>query len=212
MRELLAVAVAMVVFTACNPVARLREALREREAQDLLEEHERTVNGGPPIVGEPREYLYDHLETTGLTTQLISPDGGATMIEFSGDSNQESLHALYALAVPVLFPNSGTNIVVSGVIENVVHFTPNHPDLAASEPYRRFRLDGWYLRAPFIRWDHEPKLEDGPMPETLETQLRPADFKKPVSGDLSRFVRVSDAGAAPAPNAPAPESSHPRAP
>jgi hypothetical protein len=153
----------------------------------------------PERHGLEREYPFVHYETTGVTSAvLMGPsalDAGAVgrqeaAILFAADSNPDAMQSLHALDARVFLPNTGGDgIVVVGVLDDVVRWTPSAPDMAQSEPYREFHLSRWYLRAPFIRWTRETTPDDTDPRAVEDTKLRPEDFDGKIRGDVSRFVR-----------------------
>lgn len=162
--------------------------------------------------GQVREYRFVHMETTGLTSGILvpgfvpppdRPEGFPDVsILFSEDSDRGAVLALHALDGKIFMPNSDGvqkdgGIVLVGVLDPEVRMSPSGPGMADSQPYQAFRLLGWHLRAPFPRWksgmDDDPDW-DGPgdpwYPKIEHRdRLLPEDFERPVSGDLSRFVR-----------------------
>ena len=91
------------------------------------------------------QYRYEHLETTGLTSQLIV-NGKKVMVEFDSNSVQSELDSLLSAGVDVsndrLIP---TDIVVVGRLDPEVKMTPRCGGCALyPEPYQEFRLDYWY--------------------------------------------------------------------
>src|SRR5205807_1172415 len=79
-------------------------------------------------------------------------------ILFDSKSDSKALNALKALKPSILLPNSGgENIFLIGHLSERTFHTSSSPNAAESEPYRSFRLDGWFIKIPFI----EIRTEDG---------------------------------------------------
>jgi len=123
-------------------------------------------------------YPYQYIETTGITTFVIS-DGKSTPIHFTENSCEKALHSLTSLNWQVLYPNANNNkIFVVGRLHSNPQHTPSGIAFSKSEEYFDFTLINWYITLPFDRAIEMPF----PEPYKLEKRitLTPTDFKPPL--------------------------------
>jgi hypothetical protein len=154
----------------------------------------------PPPKGDPPSYRYRHLETTGLTDELILPDGTHQAIRFAPGSSPADLQALSAVAGCGIFgtqaPRPGDEgfeqrLFLVGELRREVRRTPDEPNRATPEDYREFVLRGWYLEAPFSVPVGFGTAEPGsPGQARREASLGRACPAITAHGDLDRFVRA----------------------
>lgn len=156
----------------------------------------------PPTAGLT-SYRYHHLETTGLTDELLLADGSRQPIRFAPESSQGELNALLAILPCGIFgtlhsePVSGDGafeqrLLLVGELRQKVLRTLEGPNRAQAEDYREFVLHTWYLEAPFsvpVRFTTGDSESLGHA--RVHTSLRHACPSITAYGDLDRFVRMS---------------------
>ena len=141
-----------------------------------------------------KTYGYRYLETTGITNYLVTGNGESIPIQFSSSSDKEALEALHGLKWNVLLPNAnGTNITISGVLNDKVQYTPNEPNRAQSEKYQEFELHSWKIIVPFQRqyWKDGIEGPDGNLLSQKKLNLDADDFSININCDLSKFEKTS---------------------
>jgi len=145
-------------------------------------------------VSSPRVETFGYVlrETTGITTSVIQGEKEMAIL-FTPNSDPIALRTLRSLDWRTLYPNAnGHHIFVKGSLDNNVHWTPNEPNMAQSEPYRQFRLVNWYIVTPYERL----VLVNESLPLKLKKEVRQSlktdDFegRDVVDGvDLARFQK-----------------------
>ena len=131
-------------------------------------------------------YGYIFHETTGITRAILL-DGTETKIKFTTDSDKIALDTLTSLDWPVLYPSGdGKHIFVQGHLSNKVRWTPDLPNMAATEPFKEFRLTNWYIITPFKRINFVEEWLSESYKIDLSYNLNPSDFnKKEVLEDVT---------------------------
>jgi hypothetical protein len=144
-------------------------------------------------IPQKKTYGYKHLETTGITNYLVTGNGEDIPIKFSSSSDKKSLEALNGLKWNVLIPNAnGTNIPISGILEEKVQYTPHEPNGAQSEKYQEFELHSWKIIVPFQRqyWKDGIEGPDGTLLSEKKLNLDANDFSININYDLSKFEKL----------------------
>lgn len=147
----------------------------------------------PPPKPALVSYRYHHLETTGLTDELILADGTRQPIRFARESSQAELAALSAVLTcgihgtrpPAPAPRGDAfeqRLFLVGELRHEVLRTPAGPGRATPEDYREFVLSTWYLEAPFSVQGRGAARQDTSVMHACPTLAS--------QGDLDRFVRV----------------------
>lgn len=134
------------------------------------------------------------METTGITNYLVTGNGDDIPIKFSSSSDKKALEALHGLKWNVLLPNAnGTNITITGVLNEKVQYTPNAPNRAQSEKYQEFELHFWKIIVPFQLqyWKDGIEGPDGIILSEQKKNLDDDDFKIKINGDLLEFEITS---------------------
>ena len=119
-------------------------------------------------------YGFQHHETTGVTS-FIRVGGREQPIQFASDSSRQALDLLYGLRSDVFLPlTDGKHLFVVGELSRTESQTRGGANRANSEPFRAFRLRGWYIVVPFEQWHG---LEAAEQPRKItRTELRADDF------------------------------------
>jgi hypothetical protein len=156
----------------------------------------------PSAQTDPSSYRYRHLETTGLTDELILADGTSQPIRFAPGSSPGELKALSAVLTCGIFgtrrasPEPGEEafeqrLFLVGELQTRVLRTPDAPNRATPEDYREFVLRTWYLEAPFsVPVGFGTSKPGSPGQARWDSSLRRACPAITGHGDLDRFVRA----------------------
>jgi hypothetical protein len=139
-------------------------------------------------------YGYKHLETTGITNYLVTDNGEDIPIQFSSSSDKKALEALHGLKWNVLLPNAnGTNITITGVLNEKMQYTTNEPNQVQREKYQEFELHSWKIFIPFQRqyWKDGIEGPDGLLLSEKKMNLDVNDFSININNDLSEFEATS---------------------
>lgn len=133
-----------------------------------------------------REYEYYFLAgTTGVSTYIIE-DGERYWIEFDkNNSNRDAVESLYALKWNVLYPNSKGKIVIIGTFDKKTYGQnlkiPKKIERGVGyprpEPVGLFKLQDWYLNAPFEYWYADEKIDPADIKIRSKSSLDKDDFK-----------------------------------
>ena len=141
------------------------------------------------------------METTGLTTAVLV-DGERVTIAWDPASNREALASLDALTPETLLAVAtyGRGLHVVGTLAPEVRQTVAEPRGAASEAYRSFVLQDWYVVVPFQRFvpaDGDPLagMVAGPLTGHLVADdFMPLADGRRVDPGLHERPAASDAG------------------
>jgi hypothetical protein len=103
---------------------------------------------------QSQHYPFVHMETTGLTTAVLV-NGERVTIAWDPASNSEALASLDALRPETFLAVAtyGSALQVVGTLAPELRRTVAEPRGAASEAYRSFVLQDWYVVAPFQRFE-----------------------------------------------------------
>lgn len=142
-----------------------------------------------------KEYKYYFMETTGAN-QYIIEDGKEYWIRFDEEnSNKNALESLYALKWNVLYPNSEGKIIIVGMFDKKKGMFPPHaPGRAMPPPDNRtglFRLEEWYLKAPFEYWDANEEIIPLDIKIKIKQKLDKDDFEMDIDNP-ERYNRFND--------------------
>ena len=109
--------------------------------------------------GVLQTFRYRHVETTGLTDELLLANGKRIAIQFTSDSNADAFAALDEMPlcdVYGTFPDAsgleGTfvqRVYVVGYLDHTILKTEDYEHGPGVEPFQYFTLDSWYISAPF---------------------------------------------------------------
>jgi len=125
---------------------------------------------------------------TGLNYSILV-DGEEVTIVFSEDSDPIALGTLRAMQPEVLWPNAeGKTLFVTGTLARTPQWTPGGPGRAQREKYYAFRLQHWWLDAPFERYVPIPghEFSDGNIARKVRSaKLTATDFDAALFKDIA---------------------------
>ena len=127
------------------------------------------------------EYRFRCLgEVTGLCDLVYDQDGKATTIKLDF-ADRESAAIFLALQKKRIYGTTGfedhwgvkyeQGISLIGEFTSEVKMTPDAPNMAASEPYRDFRVTGIKLQFPVWRFQEVPTDDPSASPVFMETHF-----------------------------------------
>lgn len=139
-------------------------------------------------IRQPAAYTFYHFDGCTGVCEFVKVDQDLIGIQFSDRSDPRMLLLLRSLKTSVFLHNTNEeNLRVVGSLEN-----DRNLDLKTEHKFRNFRLDSWYLIAPFgENLNYGGNLIDDELKEVLiRNSLKVSDFPN-IKGEIKKKELIS---------------------